>query len=53
MENVVYNMYTFKIHYTSDEDICISKLKETEDFMSIELWNSSSNKINFPTITEK
>lgn len=50
MKTVVYNMFDFKIRYITEKEIIFSDLKNDEDFMSVELWNTSEDKESFPII---
>ena len=49
MRSVVYELGSFKVVKVVD-DISITDLKDSEDFMPLEMWNSSSDKEKFPTL---
>jgi hypothetical protein len=49
MKTVIYKECTYQIVRVVSGDININDLKD-EDFMSVDMWNSSDDKEHFPTI---
>jgi hypothetical protein len=45
-----YKECTYQIVRVVSGDININDLKDDEDFMSVDMWNSSDDKEHFPTI---
>ena len=43
MKTVVYKFATLEIVNVTEEDICITSLKDDEDMMPAELWNMSDD----------
>jgi hypothetical protein len=43
MKTVIYKMATLKVVRTTDEDVCITSLKDDEDMMPADMWNQSDD----------
>ena len=43
MKTVIYKMATLKVVRTTEEDVCITSLKDDEDMMPADLWNQSAD----------
>ncbi len=43
MRTVVYKMATLEVVNVTEEDICITSLKDDEDMMPADLWNQSDD----------
>ena len=50
MRTVIYKERTYAIVRVVEGEIEISDIKQDEDFMPVDMWNESGDKVNFPTI---
>lgn len=48
MRSVIYKLGSFEVVKVVDE-VEFKDLKETEDFMPLDMWNQSTDKEKFPT----
>jgi len=48
MRSVIYKLGSFEVVKVVD-DVSITELKDTEDFMPLDMWNESTDKEKFPT----
>ncbi len=50
MKTVIYTLPNYSIVKVTSEDVNITDLKDNEDFMPVDVWNESDDKVRFPTI---
>ena len=43
MKTVIYDYRTLKVLRVTDEDVCITSLRDNEDMMPVSLWNEGIN----------
>ena len=43
MKTVIYKMATLKVVRVTEDDVCITSLKDDEDMMPAEMWNQSDS----------